>query len=308
MASNPYDQECRYLAKLEPAPFLAWLLDLAPTAFHFRRWLDTRRVRFPGEPERTCDTVACIENVAAGQQPWAVPIEFQIEPDPEMFGRLLGYLGELWLEERPSDTRGDRFCLGAVVVNLTGRGVSTRVMSWPEAGVLTHLGVRERNLAHEDARTTLDAIRAGSAPMVVLPLIPLMQRGGETGIITDWIALASTETDARRRSDFGGLALIFAEAAGCHAAWKKALEGWNVIQSKQVLEWQAQARTETHAADLLEALQERLGPLPTEVVEQVRSERDDTVLRRWFKLALHATTLNQFLKDSGAGTNGTAAH
>ena len=81
-----------------------------------------------------------------------------------------------------------------------------------------------------------------------------------------------------------------------------------MIQSKQVLEWQAQARTETHAADLLEALQERLGPLPTEVVEQVRSERDDTVLRRWFKLALHATTLNQFLKDSGAGTNGTAAH
>ena len=57
----------------------------------------------------------------------------------------------LWLEERPSDTRGDRFCLGAAVVNLTGNGTSSRTMSWPEAGVLTQLGVRERNLARADA-------------------------------------------------------------------------------------------------------------------------------------------------------------
>ena len=73
-----------------------------------------------------------------------------------------------------------------------------------------------------------------------------------------------------------------------------------MIQSKQVLEWQAQARVE----DLLEVLAERFDPVPNEVSVRVRGERDDAVLRRWFKLALHATTLDQFLKDSGATTTG----
>ncbi len=304
MTANPYDQACRYLAKLEPAAFLAWLLGLERASFRFRRWLDARRVRFPGEPDRTCDTVAFLEHVAAGQQPWAMPVEFQIEPDPDMFGRLLGYLGVLWLEERPSETRGDRFCLGAVVVNLTGKGNSSREMNWPEAGVLTHLGVRERNLANEEARTNLDAIIAGIVPAVVLPLIPLMQRGGEAGIIVDWVTRASAEPDARRRADLGGLALVFAEAAGCAAAWKKALEGWNVIQSKQVLEWQEQARTEAHARDVLDVLQERIGVLPHTVVDQVRGVLDVAVLQRWLRLAARATTLDQFLRDSGLTNNG----
>jgi hypothetical protein len=128
-----------------------------------------------------------------------------------------------------------------------------------------------------------------------------MPRGDEAGIISDWIGRASAEPDARRRADLGGLALVFAEAASRADTWKKALEGWNVIQSKQVLEWQNQTRAEM----LLEALQVRVGPLPTEIVERVRSERDDAVLRRWFTVALRANTLDQFLKDSGAATNGT---
>jgi hypothetical protein len=52
-----------------------------------------------------------------------------------MFGRLLGYLGPLWLEEKPSRERGDRFEIGAVVVNLTGLGNCSRLSSWPSAGV-----------------------------------------------------------------------------------------------------------------------------------------------------------------------------
>src|SRR5260370_35248914 len=108
MSSNPYDQACPYLAKLEPAAFLAWLLGLSPASFHFRRWLDARRVRFPGEPERTCDTVAFLENLSAGRQPWALAIEFQIEPDPHVFGRLLGHLGGRCAEGPPSVTPGDR--------------------------------------------------------------------------------------------------------------------------------------------------------------------------------------------------------
>jgi len=32
-----------------------------------------------------------------------------------MFGRLLGYLSQVWLEEKPSPERGDRFALGGLI-------------------------------------------------------------------------------------------------------------------------------------------------------------------------------------------------
>jgi hypothetical protein len=286
MTPTPYDQACRYLAKLEPPAFLAWLLDLPPDQLGFRGWLDARRLRFPGEPNRTCDTVAFLENVAEAGEPWAVPVEFQIEPDAEMFGRLLGYLSGLYLELRPSDNAGDRFRVGGVVVNLTGRGNSSRDMVWPAAGLATRLGVRERNLAAEDARATLDGIFAGTAPAVVLPLIPLMRGGGEQGIINDWLSRATAEPDSRRRSDYGGLALVFAEAAKRHEVWKKALEGWNVTESMQVKEWQAQAllrgrnegREEGELIGRIRAYQEILA-LPIASVEELRQRSRDDLSR-----------------------------
>ena len=36
MSPNQFDQACRYLAKLEPVAFLAWLFELSPEQFHFR--------------------------------------------------------------------------------------------------------------------------------------------------------------------------------------------------------------------------------------------------------------------------------
>src|SRR5262249_31174521 len=60
MARNVYDQAARYVAKLDPASFLRWLLRMASVLFH--RWLDTRQLPFPGEADRICDTVACLED------------------------------------------------------------------------------------------------------------------------------------------------------------------------------------------------------------------------------------------------------
>src|SRR3569623_12557 len=108
-------------------------------------------------------------------------------------------------------------------------------MTWPAAGLVTRLAVRERNLASEDARVTLDGILAGTIPAVVLPLIPLLRGGGKEGIISDWLLRMSAEADSRRRADFGGLALVFAEAAKRRKVWAQALEGWNVTESKQVM-------------------------------------------------------------------------
>src|SRR4051812_36260280 len=129
MPVNPFDQACRYLARRSGAPLLSWLLTLSMAAFRFVRWLDTR-LTVPGQPERVGDTIAHLERLDQDGLPWAVPLEFQVEPDPLMFGRLLVYEGMTWLLEKPSELPGDRFQLQAVVVNLTGIGQSGRRMVW----------------------------------------------------------------------------------------------------------------------------------------------------------------------------------
>src|SRR5262249_22124169 len=107
------------------------------------------------------------------------------------------------------------------------------------AGVRTCLGVGERNLRDEDAAATLAGIAVGHIARCLLPFIPLMRGGAEPGIIAEWKTLAQAEPDPRRRSDYGGLALVFAGLTDCRPLWKRALQGWNVEQSQQVLEWQA---------------------------------------------------------------------
>jgi hypothetical protein len=120
MTINRYDQASRYTSKLDAGGLLAWLLREEPANLRFRSWLDTRTLPFPGDPERTCDTVAWLGDADPAIQ-WAIPVEFCIEPDGTLFGRLLVYLGQLWLEIRPTDAGGERFAVGAIVVNLTGR-------------------------------------------------------------------------------------------------------------------------------------------------------------------------------------------
>ena len=96
---------------------------------------------------------------------------------------------------------------------------------------------------------------------------------------------------------------MFAEAAGCAEAWKKVLEGWNVIQSKQVLEWQQQARIQgelrERANSLLDLLEEKFGPQPEELSARIRGRTDLDLLRRWFRLGARAATLDQFRQDAG---------
>jgi hypothetical protein len=120
-------------------------------------------------------------------------------------------------------------------------------MSLRRTGIRTSLEVAERNLCDEDAASVLEAIAEGKATRCLFPSIPLMRGGEEEGIIQRWIELASQEPDARRRGDYGGLALVFAEAAKRLTVWKEALKEWNVIESQQVLEWINMGRAEGEA-------------------------------------------------------------
>ena len=311
MADNDFDRACRYLAKVDPSGFAAWVLRLRLTSLRFVRWLDTRTIPFPGSPDRICDTVAFLEEVDAGGRPWAIPFEFQVEPDPEMFGRFLEYLGRLWRSDWPSPERGDRFWLGAVVVNLTGNGQCSRKMEWPAAGLTTHLGVAERNVTAESAAETLAAIAAGEVAKIVLAIVPLMQGGDEPGIIEEWKRLAEAEPNATRRSEYGGLAMVLADAAGRAAIWKQALKEWNVIRSKIVDEWRAEGRAEGEAKGRTEGrtegrtttivafLEARYKSIPADLIQAIHSTIDEERLAKLVMLTATANSLEHFRTEAG---------
>src|SRR5262249_39337747 len=114
------DEACRYAAKLDGAGFLGWLL--GPDAgLVFARWLDARTVALPKSGDRTGGLVAGLVDGGIGPF-WAVPVGVQAAPDADMLGRLLEFLGRLRRQPRPAGGPGDRYQLGAAVVNLTGRG------------------------------------------------------------------------------------------------------------------------------------------------------------------------------------------
>jgi len=295
MAVNDFDKAARYAARMDPEAFLGWVLTLPAEAFAFAGWLDTRGVVFPGGDDRTGDTVAGVTRTDAGGEPWLFAVEFQVEPDAEMFGRMLEYLGNLWRRVRPDGARGSRFAPVGVVVNLTGTGNATRQHVWPAAGVNTTLLVNERNLAMESAEELLVKIGTGVVSRAVLPWVPLMTGADEAGIVEQWKRLAEAEPDDRRRSNYGGLAKVFADAAGRFPLWSQALEGWNMKRSRAVLEWleegeqvglqKGQALGEQVGLQkgerlgrlefLEEAITCKFGELPEAVLEQLRQLSDD---------------------------------
>jgi hypothetical protein len=159
VSANAYDQACRYLARLDPLGLLRWLVPGLTATIRFLGWLETRNIPFPGEPDRTGDTVACLDDAAEPAPLWGVPIEFQTKPDPEMFGRLLEYLGSVWRQKRPPERPGEHYQVAAILVNLTGEGRTAR--DYRLGGARTLLEPEEINLATRDAALVLAGMAAG---------------------------------------------------------------------------------------------------------------------------------------------------
>ena len=302
MTSNPYDQACRYLLRLWGAPLLAWLLGLDPAHLDFVGWLDARQVVWPGQPDRTCDTVAHLRDPMHHELPWAAVVEFQIAPDELMFGRGLGYLGDLWLAVKPTEHKGDRFCVGLVVVNLRGRGSTSRRMRLSGTRLGASLTVEERNLSRLSASRVLKQVEAGAAPRDLLAWIPLFKGGGQRGIIPGWLRLAEQEADVERRRSLA-LAAVFADAAGSGPLWREAMKGWEDVESQTVIEWTAKARqqgkVEGKADALLQVLEERFGVPPQELIAAIQGCTDLDTHRQWMHQALKVKTLAAFRKATG---------
>jgi hypothetical protein len=300
MARNYFDQASRFAARLDAVGFLGWALRLRPEQYAFRRWLDTRNVPFPGGTDRTGDTVAWLDDPTTNLTPWAIATEFQIEPDPLMFGRMLVYLGNLWLAVKPDTERGSRFNLGAVVINLTGTGHASRRMEWPSSGLTTHLGITERNMAHENADELLAGIEGGEWSRGMLPWLPLMTGGDDKDIIERWKRIAETEPDSRLRSEYGGLALVFANAAERKTIWTQALKGWNVKESSVVNEWIQEGRAEgqrlERAAAVIAVLEARFEQVPADLAAAINATTELTTLKSWHSLAIKVANLDEFRK------------
>jgi hypothetical protein len=257
MSQNLYNQASRYLVMLDPAGFVSWLLGLHRSQFAFQGWLDTRAIAYPGESDRTSDLVAHLVNFLEHGRPWAISLEFQIVPDTEMFSRALSQIAAIWKYVRPDNERGSRFFVGAAVVNLTGRGNCSQQMHWPEAKLTTNMVAVERNLEFESADEILKGVESGLWPRSQLAFAPLMIGGGESGIIERWVALAGAEPNIKYRSDYAGLALIFADRVGRKAIWNDKLKGWNMTESAFINEFiamgEARGRAEGEARGRIEA-------------------------------------------------------
>ena len=221
-------------------------------------------------------------------------VEFQTNPDPLLFGRLMVYLGQVWADRKPNPERGSRFHVGAVVVNLTGSGRAGRDIRWPAAGLTTRLGVVERNLAAESADALLQRVEGG-ASRCLLPWVPLMTGGDDPGIIGRWRAAADGEPDARRKGELSSLVRVFAEAAGRAAIWESLLRGWNVRTSTVVDGWKLEERRDV----VIEQLEEQFGPTPADLLDAINVATDRKRLREWVVLAASAADLAAFRAAAG---------
>src|SRR5439155_3243526 len=113
------------------------------------------------------------------------------------------------------------------------------------------------SLARQDAAGTLERIGRGELGRSVLSWVPLMAGGGEAAVVQEWVRLAGQEPDSQRRTDYAGLALVFAEWAGCLPAWRQALEGFDMWESQVLKERENVGRLAEKRDDLLKLLRTR---------------------------------------------------
>ena len=296
-----YDQAGRYTIKRRPSAFFTWRAPAWWAAWPFVRWHDTRTVPFPGEPDRVCDTVAEFQHATAPRRRCLVDVELQAEPDDDMLERLGEYGLRLRRERRYGPGAAGKYVVLGLVVNLTGaeqtNELDMTVPEWDDAG--HWLKVSQATLSTEDAGPTLARIAAGELELWVLVWLPMLRGATEPANMAEWLRLAALEPDRRNRSDFGALALVFAELAGTAAVWRKALKGWNMRESPQVLEWQREARVEARLETRKEYLQRAVRlrfstPMPADLEDQLAALTSEAELDRWFDASLTAPTLDAF--------------
>lgn len=288
-----YDTSARRAAKRDGASFFRWALPRLDPALAFAGWLDARTVPLPPESELTCDALAEFGFADRPEEPWIVVAEFQTEPRGDDLERLMEYGLRFRRERRPASDPRLKSNVGGLLLNLTGpEQPESLAMPLPGmsgyglSGRVVRLAVRE-----QDSVATLARIAAKELSPCILPWVALMRGSGETVVLDEWKRLADLEPNLELRLEYAADALIFSELTGVQNEWKKALEGWNVRVSQQVLEWKAETRQE----DLLRLLEKRFKTaIPSDLVETIQATQDMSLLLRWFDFAFEVNSLDEF--------------
>ena len=288
-----FDEAARFLLRVGGGPFLLWLLKEPPEGMRFRRWLDSV-LTMPGTKERLCDAIARLET--SDGAPSALLVEIQTIPDPSMFSRLSLAGGILTETVKPNDLPGDRYGLMGLVINLTGIGNSER--SFETATTAWGISPCERDFAKEDAAVILAGVKAGTIPQVMLAFIPAMQKGGDADIIKAWLDLVRQEPDARKRGVLT-LAVVFAQLTKCEDAWRKALEGFDVMESTIVNEWKAEAERKATAAAVLRCLRVRFTSVPEDLARSVSACSDMERMNALLEASAKESSLDDFRRVTG---------
>ncbi|MFO0841883.1 MAG: hypothetical protein U0797_05705 [Gemmataceae bacterium] len=299
MTPDPFDRTCRYLLRHSAEALLGWLLGGA--AFDFVQWLDTRRLPWPGQTERVCDTVAHVRDLNRGGSPWAVVVEFQSEPDPDMLGRLLEYLGKLRLDARPTHpATGSRSARG-LEIYLTGLAGCAEVMDWPEAGLRTGLLPKEVHLAKLRAGDVLDAAERGEVPASSWPGFPLMQGGGEPGIALGaapgWLARSRMRRGGERTS---GWSLHSPNWPAVVQPWKDSLKGSGTCASRSRSRSGSERRSSRLSPGSSAHAEEAFGTVPEEGSFPRSAPQEVTRLNDWMDAFAVANSLDEFRQRTRA--------
>ncbi len=301
-----FDITARRTAKRLPVGFAGWTMPSLDRGYQFNGFLDARTAPPPTEPELTCDTLAEFRHPDRPAEPWIFLWEFFTEPSGDDLEKLLEYLVRFRRECRPVFDRRLKYNVGGVLIHLTGPAQADEI-SLLVPGSRDHgLWFRsiQWSLREQDATDTLARIARGELSWCVLPWIPLMRGGGEPSTIEEWKRLADAAVDVRMRLELAADALVFADLPEVRPTWTKALEGWNVRESQQVLEWKAEGKAEGQAEtardNLLFVLQARYRTQPpADVVARVNSMSNLADLKHWLGLTLSCDSLEQFRNAAG---------
>ncbi len=291
---TPYDQASRYLVKLHPHLTLAWLMQESPDNFSFEGWVDPSIPEQLGYPDKMSDTVAILERLDVVEPTWLADTEYQSIPDSEMVYRVRDYTNKLeWKCRPPNFKRGDRYNVGAIVINLTGVQEVPSPTQWMKAGFLIHTEHRIVNMQTLTADTIMQKILSEEIPENILGFIPLMQNGNTPAIIEPCKARALLIEGRSARADMAFCVQTFAELVDARPIWEQALEGWNVVESQFWNELTAETVARTKVADaqehLVEVLVERFGASPFH--ENLIKQIDDLErLKRMRKIQLTASS------------------
>jgi hypothetical protein len=298
-----FDQAARYAAQAAPEAVIHRVLSPTGTPLHFRDWYDTRALPLPGGPDRTADLVAALEDAGHPDRPALLVLEFQAQVDPDKLDVTLEEAGILRGHARHGEDRRGKFRVFTALVYLRDRCPEEVLDMTLPGGFGTRHAPLVWNVAADDAAATLEAVVAGQTSWGMLYWVPLMAGGGEEAIMGRWKeVVAATVPQRRVRGTLVGIALVFAELAGCYLSWERSLEGWEMTESQVVNRWisqgEARGKLAMARAKLVDLLKGRFpGAVPDEIVQLINQQESLELLDGWFKAGIRAFTFDQFLDE-----------